>query len=52
MTSNDTQNNNEQECISVGCVPSAAVAVSLGGDVCPGGVYLPEGISAGGGDVC
>ena len=27
---------NEQECIPVGCVPSAAVAVSWGG-VCPGG---------------
>ena len=28
----------EQECIPVGCVPSAAVAVSWG--VCPGGVCL------------
>ena len=45
MTSNGTQNNNEQERIPVGCVPSAAVAVS-------GGVYLLEGISAQGGDVC
>ena len=29
----------EQECIPVGCVLSAAVAVCWGG-VCPGGVYL------------
>ena len=38
----------EQECIPVGCVPSATVAVCPGGgvfpgagDVCPGGVCLP-----------
>ena len=40
----------KQECIPVGCVPSAAVAVSGGGVVClggclPGGVY-PRGVSA------
>ena len=33
----------EQECISVGCVPSASVAIW--GDVCPGGV-CPERVSA------
>ena len=33
----------KQECIPVGCVPSTAVAISLGGwGVCPGG-YLPRG---------
>ena len=30
----------QQECIPVGCVPSAAVAVSQGGVPGPGGVYL------------
>ena len=36
----------KQECTPVGCIPSAAVAVSGGGGlvVCPGGVCL--------GDVC
>ena len=29
--------NVQQECIPVGCVPSAAVAVCWGGGVCPGG---------------
>ena len=36
----------EQECIPVGCVPSAAVAISGCGGVCPGR-FLPVG----GGDV-
>ena len=31
----------EQECIPVGCVPSAAVAVCWGEGVFPGGVDLP-----------
>ena len=36
----------KQECISVGCIPSAAVAVG-GGGVCPGGLCLPGyGVSA------
>ena len=39
----------KQECIPVGCVPSAAVAVS-GGGVCPGD--LTTGVSAQGGGVC
>ena len=35
----------EQECIPVGCVPSAAVAVSRGGGCsCPGGVPGPGGV--------
>ena len=34
----------KQECIPVGCVPSAAVTVSLGGVSTPGG--LPRGVSA------
>ena len=33
---------NEQECIPVGCIPSAAVAVSWGGGCLPGGWYLPR----------
>ena len=37
----------EQECIPVGCVPSAAVTVGGGGVVCPGGC-LPRGGSASG----
>ena len=37
----------KQECIPVGCVPSAAVAVSPGG-TCPGGVPGPRG----GGGTC
>ena len=36
-----------QECIPVGCVPSAAVAVCEGGDVWPGGCLL-AGICPGG----
>ena len=36
------------ECIPVGCVPSAAVAVSGGG----GRACLPRGVSAWGGGVC
>ena len=46
-------NNDEQECIPVGCVPSAAVAVCwrrggvcLHGGVCPGGVSAWGGVSA------
>ena len=44
-----------QECIPVGCVPSAAVAVGEGVGVCPGDV--PKGVHAGiclptGGGVC
>ena len=43
----------KQECIPVGCLQSAAVAVSGGGDVCPrgclpGGSAWGEGVSAGG----
>ena len=48
----------QQECIPVGCVPSAAVAVSVGrgdpgvclprGCVCPGVVYAGRGVYAGG----
>ena len=34
---------NKQECIPVGCVPSAAVAVSGGRGVCPGGRCLQRG---------
>ena len=41
----------EQECIPVGCVPSAAGGVCLGG-VCPGAECLPGGVSAQGGMVC
>ena len=42
----------EQECIPVGCVPSAAVAVSGGGGVFPGvsaqgGVCLRGGLPSG-----
>ena len=33
----------EQECIPVGCIPSAAVAVSL--EVCLSGGCLPRGLS-------
>ena len=47
-----------QECIPVGCVLSAAVAIS-GGGVCPGGGCLPrrrvsaqEGVSAQGVSAC
>ena len=44
------QSKTKQECISVGCVPSAAVAVCPGGGVSPGGVSaqggLPGGVSA------
>ena len=42
----------KQECIPVACVPSAAVAVCLGGvypggaKVCPGGEGLLRGVSA------
>ena len=40
----------KQECIPVGCVPSAAVAVPggvcLGGVCLIGGVCLPRGVSA------
>ena len=36
----------EQECIPVGCVPSAAVAV--GGGCLPRGVCLPGGVCPGG----
>ena len=49
--------NGPQECIPVGCVPSAAVAVSPGGGVCllPGGVCSGEvsapGVSASEGGV-
>ena len=50
----------QQECIPVGCLLSAAVAVCLGvsvkGAVCPGGVCpegcLPRGVSIGGECVC
>ena len=35
-----------QECIPVGCVPSAAVAVSWGGGLLPGGVYSQGGVSS------
>ena len=38
-----------QECIPVGCVPSAAVAVSGGRGVCPEGGW---GVCPGGGGVC
>ena len=31
----------KQECILVGCVPSAAVAISEGGIVCGGGAVSP-----------
>ena len=43
---NSIQNLYEQECIPVGCVPSAAVAVSSEGVSCLGGVCLPKGVSA------
>ena len=33
-----------QECIPIGCVPCAAVAVSLGGGVCPGRGCLTGGV--------
>ena len=33
----------KQECIPVGCVPSAAVAVCWGGGFYPGGVCPGEG---------
>ena len=49
----------KQECISVGCIPSAAMAFGGGvvGRVCPGGGCLPGGdVGLGGvcsgGDVC
>ena len=35
----------KQECIPVGCVPSAAAAVCWDGGVCLGGVCLPRGVS-------
>ena len=35
--------NDKQECIPVGCVPSAAVAVVGEGGDCLGGVFLPGG---------
>ena len=35
----EIKNVKKQECIPVGCVPSAAVAVCLGGGCLPGGVY-------------
>ena len=38
-----------QECFPVGCVPSAAVAVSGGGGVSAQGWCLPRGVSAHGG---
>ena len=43
----------EQECIPVGCVPSAAVAISgcggvWPGGVCQGGVSAHEGVCGGG----
>ena len=41
------EKNFEQECIPVGCVPSAAVVVSGGGVSAKGG-YLPGGVSLGG----
>ena len=46
------QNNQTQECIPVGCIPPASVAVSGGwgclpGDVSPGGV-CPGGVCLGG----
>ena len=44
-----------QECIPVGCVPSAAVAISGGGGVCLGGVCpacVKKSVHGGGGDVC
>ena len=37
----------KQECIPVGCVPSAAVAVLREGGVCPGGVVYPGGVIRG-----
>ena len=43
------KNNTEQECIPVGCVPSAAVAVCWGGCVCSWGGCLLQGVSAPGG---
>ena len=37
----------QQQCIPVGCVPSAAVAVCWGeGGVCPGGVCLGQVVSS------
>ena len=46
----------QQEYIPVGCVPSAAVAVSWGGGLSdgglPGGICPGEGVSAWQGDVC
>ena len=48
----------KQECIQVGCVPSAAVAVSRGGGcllrggVCSGGVSAPGGLGVYSGAVC
>ena len=43
LSDNEAKNIKEQECIPVGCVPSAVVAISGGGGgVCPGG-YLPGG---------
>ena len=51
----------QQECIPVGCVSSAAVAVCCGRGVCPGGVSVQgvparevsvQGVSTRGGGVC
>ena len=41
----------EQECIPVGCVPSVAVAIFLGGGVCPG-VFVGGCLPDRGGGVC
>ena len=42
------KNIEKQECIPVGCIPSATVAVSRGG-LCSGGVYAPGGVCSWGG---
>ena len=41
-----------QECIPVGCVPSAAVTISGREGVCPGECLPGEGVSAQGRGVC
>ena len=41
----------KQECIPVGCVPSAAVAIS-GGGCLPGGCLPRAGVSSRGGGIC
>ena len=43
MTNHVSEVINEQECIPVGCIPSATVAVSCGEGVCRGVGFCPGG---------